>query len=156
MPPVFIHGLDSSSQGTKARFFRAAFPDMIIRDYTGSLARRLEQLDRDLEGLDNLVLVGSSFGGLMAAIFAITDPARVKRIVLLAPALNFRDFSKYLGQHCDVPAFCYIGRHDTVTPPYLVAPAARAVFSCLTYREEDDDHLLHRVFATLPWQDLLL
>lgn len=156
MPPVFIHGLDSSSQGTKARFFSRTFPGMIIRDYTGSLARRLEQLDRDLEGQDNLVLVGSSFGGLMAAIFAINNPARVKRIVLLAPALNFPDFSKYLGQRCDVPAFCYIGRHDTVTPPSLVAPAVRAVFSNLTYQEYDDDHLLHTVFATLPWQDLLL
>jgi len=32
---VFIHGLESTSQGNKAQFFRKSFPQMIVEDYTG-------------------------------------------------------------------------------------------------------------------------
>jgi len=32
---VFIHGLESTAQGTKGQFFRQFFPQMIIEDYTG-------------------------------------------------------------------------------------------------------------------------
>ena len=31
---VFIHGLESTSQGTKGVYFRERYPDMIINDYT--------------------------------------------------------------------------------------------------------------------------
>ena len=42
--PMFLHGLDSSIQGTKAQWFARHFPRMRIQDYHGSLEDRLEQL----------------------------------------------------------------------------------------------------------------
>jgi hypothetical protein len=42
---VFIHGLESTSRGTKDVFFRERYPDMIIEDYVGSFAQRMERLE---------------------------------------------------------------------------------------------------------------
>ena len=36
---VFIHGLDSSSRGTKGSFFRERYPGMFMEDYSGPLER---------------------------------------------------------------------------------------------------------------------
>ena len=41
---VFIHGLESTAQGTKGQFFRLFFPEMIIEDYTGDFDTRMVKL----------------------------------------------------------------------------------------------------------------
>ena len=74
---VFIHGLESTSQGTKGIYFRERYPEMIIEDYTGSLEARMEKLEAVLAGKEDLILVGSSYGGLMAAIYACRHPGKV-------------------------------------------------------------------------------
>jgi len=62
---VFIHGLESTAQGTKGLFFRQFFPQMIIEDYTGDFSTRMRKLNRLLSGKNDLIIVGSSYGGLM-------------------------------------------------------------------------------------------
>ena len=87
MMKMFLHGQESSSRGTKASFLRGACPDIVTPDFRGSLAERLKALEDILAGQKNITLVGSSFGGLMATIYAMANPGRVDRMVLLAPAL---------------------------------------------------------------------
>ena len=152
--PLFLHGLDSSILGTKAQWFGRHFPRGRLQNYTGDLAERLAQLEAQVAGLDRLVLVGSSFGGLMAACFALRSPERCRRLVLLAPALNFVDFHPPAAPIA-VPTLVVTGAHDTVCPPALILPLARASFADLTVRLEDDDHMLHRTFPTLDWPHLL-
>ena len=41
---VFIHGLESTAQGTKGQFFHQNFPQMIIENYTGNFAARMLKL----------------------------------------------------------------------------------------------------------------
>ena len=84
----FLHGLESSSKGTKGRWFAEHFPEMIIPDFSGDLSSRLQSLETVCGDVQNLILVGSSFGGLMATIFAMEHEAQCSRLVLLAPALN--------------------------------------------------------------------
>lgn len=152
---LFVHGLDSSIQGTKAQWFRDHFPAVRMQDYQGDLNQRLTQLGAQVEGQDNLILVGSSFGGLMAVCFAIRHPERCRRLVLLAPALNFSGYQPPPAP-LTVPTLLVIGTHDTVCPPSLVLPQARLTFSNLEVRVEDDDHMLHRTFPTLDWPHLLI
>lgn len=152
--PLFLHGLDSSVQGTKAQWFRRHFPGVRLQNYTGDLAERLAQLEAQVAGLERLVLVGSSFGGLMAACFALRSPHRCRRLVLLAPALNFTDFQPPAAP-VSVPTLVVTGAHDTVCPPELILPLARASFADLEVRLEDDDHMLHRTFPSLDWPHLL-
>jgi len=152
---IFLHGLESSSRGAKATFLRGLFPDMVSPDFKGSLAVRLALLADILAGQQDIMLVGSSFGGLMATIYAMENKGAVARIVLLAPALNFPELSGYELQQLNIPAWLIIGKNDTVTPAAQVVPVARKIFTALHYDEVDDDHLLAKTFRDLDWNTLL-
>jgi pimeloyl-ACP methyl ester carboxylesterase len=152
---VFIHGLESTAQGTKGLFFRLNFPEMIIEDYAGNFAERMKKLSGVLAGKNNLVLVGSSYGGLMAAQFAVEKEDRVKKLILLAPALNLPEFSPKPNQPLPLPVIIYHGADDNIVDPYIVKSIAGKVFHQLEHHLVDDDHSLHKTFINLNWKDLL-
>lgn len=151
---VFLHGLESSSRGTKGRWFAERFPAVRVRDYHGDLDEWLHQLTAEVAGLGDLVLVGSSFGALVAVCFAVHHPERCRRLVLLAPALNLAGY-RPPAEPVHVEALVVVGRHDTVCPPDLVVALARASLRDPEIRLVDDDHVLHRTFPRLPWARLL-
>lgn len=151
----FLHGLDSSGQGTKGRFFAEHFPHIHCPDFQGNLADRLLRLEEMCQGLANLTFIGSSFGGLMATCYAIHHPQKVARLILLAPALNFGEYRPPL-EKLQVPTLLIIGNNDTVTPPARVIPLAQQTFANLEIRREEDDHMLHKTFTALPWHELLM
>ncbi len=152
---VFLHGLDSSSRGTKGRFFRGRYPEMLLEDFSGPLAERMDKLTSSLTGKGNLILVGSSYGGLMAALFACRHPARTRRLILLAPALGHADFTPWYATPLQLPVTLYHGRQDIVVPPGPTRRIAERLFGNLDHHLVDDDHDLHRVFPTLDWNRLL-
>ncbi len=152
---VFIHGLESTSQGTKGQFFRKYFPEMMIEDYAGDFAERMQKLAAILAGKDNLILVGSSYGGLMAAQFTLQNENRVNKIILLAPALNLPEFSPGAGQQLHLPVIIYHGMDDNIVDPYLVKGIAGKVFSQLEHHLVGDDHSLNTTFPSLDWKNLL-
>jgi len=154
MKRLFLHGLDSSGFGTKGQYFAETYPDMLRPDFDGSLAERMERLRAIVADLRDLIIVGSSFGGLMATCLAVEQPNGVKRLVLLAPALNFTEYQPPPAKLA-MPTILVIGRHDTVTPPDLVVPAAQNTFAMLETVIVDDDHLLHDSFRHLDWNTLL-
>lgn len=150
----FLHGLDSSSRGNKGRWFLHHFPQMIVKDYSGSLDERLESLDKQCQSYDQLVLIGSSFGGLMAVNFALQHPQKCEKLVLLAPALNFNRFI-VPDEKLSLSTHLIIGEHDTVTPPAAVLPLAKQCFSNLRITLCDDDHMLAKTFQTLDWYGMI-
>ena len=155
MTAVFIHGQDSSSRGVKGLWFKEHYPDMLVPDFTGTLHERMDTLTTLLAGQEKLVLIGSSFGGLMAAIFTLEHESRVKKVILLAPALNFPDYSSYLERQTQVPARLFIGRQDDICPPDIVITAARRTFTNIVIHRSNDDHLLKGTFQEIDWQRLL-
>jgi pimeloyl-ACP methyl ester carboxylesterase len=152
---VFIHGLDSSGNGTKGSYFRKRYPDMLIDDYDGSLQERMDKLLKNIGKMNNLILVGSSFGGLMATIFACAHESRVRRLILLAPALSFIDLSAYCKRPLQIPVIIYHGNKDVVVPPEPTRTAATSLFRAFDHRLVVDDHSLHVVFSTIDWDSLL-
>ena len=152
---VFIHGLDGNSRGAKGSFFAAHYPEVFRGDYQGTLEERMTQLEADLADKEELILVGSSFGGLMAALFACRYPHRVRRLVLLAPALQHGDFSPYVAQPLALPVLLVHGRQDNVVLPEPTEKIARRLFSSLDYRLVEGDHSLNQVFPNLDWNRLL-
>ena len=155
MVTLFLHGLDSSSKGNKARWLRQHFPTVVTPDFTGSLDNRMKKLNVILAGKEELLLIGSSFGGLMATIYAQENESRVRKVILLAPALNYADFLPYLGQKTSVSAQLYIGRQDVVCPVDIVVPAAQNIFTHLSVHLSDDDHLLRDTFTAIDWAELI-
>jgi pimeloyl-ACP methyl ester carboxylesterase len=152
---VFIHGLESTSHGTKGEFFRGKYPDMILENFVGPLDRRMDKLNRLLQDKPDLILVGSSYGGLMAAIYACRNPLTVRKLILLAPALDLAEFQPYLTRRIEIHVVLYHGRFDDVVPPEAVQSIAREVFPNLSHHVVDDDHSLHHTFSNMAWDELL-
>jgi len=151
---MFIHGLESSNLGTKAVFFRENYPDMITPRFTGPLHERMEKLRATLLDQTDIVLVGSSFGGLMASLFALENEEQVRKLILLAPAINLMDAS-YRKKKTTVPARVYHGRQDEVIDIQEVQRVAESLFADLQFHAVEDDHFLHKTFKTMPWDRLL-
>ncbi len=152
---VFVHGLEGSSRGTKSRFFRKHYPQMIIEDYAGSLDERMIKLKGTLAGKKDIILVGSSYGGLMAAMYCCDNESSIKRLILLAPALFLEEFTPYLGRNIQVPVTVYHGRQDEIVPPEQVRKIATRVFKNLRHVFVDDDHPLTETFTSFEWDVLL-
>jgi predicted esterase len=152
---VFIHGLESTAQGTKGQFFRQFFPQMIIEDYTGDFATRMRKLVGLLSGKRDLILVGSSYGGLMAAQYAIENEDKVKKMILLAPALDLPEFKNPSHIRLHMPVIIYHGINDNVVDPYIVKNIALNSFTNLEHHLVEDDHPLHKIFPVLDWTKLL-
>lgn len=154
-PLLYIHGSDSSGQTYKAQIIRRVFPDLLAPDFTGPLAARLAQLETILADKSNWTLIGSSLGGLMAALYAARHPEQIRKLVLLAPALHLPEFARHIPDAVAVPTLLIHGKQDDVVPPEPVRRLAKRVFPRLTYLSVDDDHRLHHTAETLDWKSLL-
>jgi pimeloyl-ACP methyl ester carboxylesterase len=152
---VFIHGLESSGRGTKGTYFGEQYPDMIIEDYLGSFRERMEKLEEILTGKSNLIIVGSSFGGLMAAVYACLHEETVDRLILLAPALHLDFYRPYRDKKLHTPVTIYHGLQDDVVPLNKVRDIAEKLFVNRKFHAVDDDHPLHKTFPALDWDSLL-
>jgi pimeloyl-ACP methyl ester carboxylesterase len=94
---LYLHGFASGPESSKARMFKERFascgidlivPDLAEGDFEHlTLTRQLHVVERELNGAP-AVLIGSSMGGYLAALYAARHP-EVERLVLLAPAFGF-------------------------------------------------------------------
>ncbi len=93
---IYIHGFASSPHSGKARYFQQKFadlgipiqvPDLNQGDFTHlTLTRQIQHISGLLTAAPT-VLIGSSFGGLTAALLAENHP-QISYLVLLAPAFQ--------------------------------------------------------------------
>jgi pimeloyl-ACP methyl ester carboxylesterase len=104
---LYLHGFASGPTSTKGEFFRERLaahgialeqPDLTDGDFEHStLTRQLAVVERRLAG-DPALLVGSSLGGYLAALYAARHPEQIARVLLLAPAFAMaRRWSQTLG-----------------------------------------------------------
>ena len=152
---IFIHGLEGTSQGSKATLLRSLFPGMLIPDFQGSLLERMQTLDKILGRKTEWKIIGSSLGGLMAALFACQHPQQVSRLVLLAPALILPEFAASPPAPITIPTIIYHGNLDQLIPVESVNQLARKVFTNLTFHVVDDDHGLYKTAHQIDWLTLL-
>ncbi len=154
-PTVFIHGQESSSTGIKGLFFKEHFPEMVIPDFTGAVPRRMAKLKEILSGKTGIIMIGSSLGGLMAALYAFQNKDRLKKLILLAPALNLPELDPYRSQTLSLPVYVFHGRNDELIPVGQIQEIAKKAFPDLTFTLLDDDHRLSSTFASIEWHALL-
>jgi pimeloyl-ACP methyl ester carboxylesterase len=152
---LFIHGSDSTGQTYKAQVLRKLLPELISPDFSGPLAIRIAQLEAIIGDQKNWTLIGSSLGGLMAALFATQHADQVHKLVLLAPALHLPEFARHLPKPVTIPTLLIIGKKDDVIPCEKVRRLTKQVFRKLTFLSVDDDHRLHHTAETLDWISLL-
>lgn len=152
---IFIHGLEGTSQGIKAQLLRSLFPEILIPDFTGDLETRMAALENIVGDEKDWMMIGSSFGGLMAALFASQHPDQVKRLILLAPALIWPDFASQPPPPIEIPTMIYHGSQDRIVPIDIVQGLAERVFTHLEFHAVDDDHGLHKTVHSLDWKTLV-
>ncbi len=152
MKIIFIHGLESSGSGYKGRFLRKIFPDILTPDFNGTLDERMSLLNNLLDSAEDVFIIGSSFGGVMGTLFALSKDNSIKKLLLFAPALNYFP-ELFDGKVVDTPTTIYQGRRDEVVPIKDVRTISERLFSNLTFNEVDDDHLLHNTFNFINWVD---
>jgi uncharacterized protein len=97
---IYLHGWASAPNSSKAVFFQQQFAayniNLIIPDlnqddfYNLTLSRQIAQVADLIHPNDIVTLIGSSFGGLTALWLAERYP-QVKRLILMAPALEFNE-----------------------------------------------------------------
>jgi pimeloyl-ACP methyl ester carboxylesterase len=152
---IYLHGLESTSQSGKARQFAQKFPGMLTPDFTGSFEERMAQLYPILGDKKDWTIIGSSYGGLMAAVFACKHPQQVRKLVLLAPALMLPEFISEHFSQIDIPTILIHGAQDDVVLPDAVRQIARDVFVNLDYIAVEDGHRLHKAFEELDWEEIV-
>src|SRR6201989_1706296 len=91
----YLHGFASSSQSTKAAFFRERLqardvpvvtPDFNQPDFSSlTMTRLLDQLGREIDAVGDgpIALMGSSLGGTLAILAAAGLRERIDRLVLM-------------------------------------------------------------------------
>ncbi len=94
---LYLHGFASSPQSSKARFFGEKLaangvtlekPDLTEGDFEHStLSQQLAYLEQTV-GDAPCVLMGSSMGGYLAALYAARHARSVRKVVLMAPAFG--------------------------------------------------------------------
>jgi hypothetical protein len=153
---IYLHGLESSSQSGKARQFAEKFPGMLTPDFTGSFEERMQQLKPILGRKKNWIIIGSSFGGLMATVFTCKHPSQVQKLILLAPALLREQFASYLDlEPVSVPTVIIHGMLDDVVPMEPVRAIADKLFTNMQHIVVDDGHRLHKAFEEIDWEEIL-
>jgi uncharacterized protein len=92
-PIVYLHGFASGPQSSKARFFAERFGEIQVPQLDEgnfealTITGQLRVIDRAVSGRP-VILMGSSLGGYLAALYAARNP-QVERLILLAPAFQF-------------------------------------------------------------------
>ncbi len=153
---IYLHGLESDSNSGKARQFREWFPGMLTPDFKGSFEERMIQLEPILAAKEGWTIIGSSFGGLMGTVYTCKHPTRVRKLVLLAPALLRDPFGSFLDlEPVSVPTIIIHGTLDDVVPLEPVREIAQKLFTDLTYHIVEDDHRLHKTAQEMDWETTL-
>jgi len=160
---IFIHGLESSGQGFKGQLFKKVLPGILTPDfkayspdisYKGLLKERMAQLYTILENKEKWILIGSSFGGLMGALYTCQFPNKVSRLILLAPVLSTPDLNPNKFQPINIPVIVFHGKNDQIVPIKPSCLRAKQLFKNLTYNVVDDDHMLHSTVMEIDWTRL--
>lgn len=166
----FIHGYESSPQAQKAMLLNQTLNATALKYRNGEphqlvISECLKNISTSIRHEKNVILIGSSLGGFLAAKTALQH-SNVKKIILLNPAIP--PPSTNLDNHTDVPkkiltdmidktlfdkkisaqTIIFRGIHDSVVPDNWVIEFAKAQQATVIFL--DDDHRLSNHLTQLP------
>ena len=133
---VYLHGFASGIRSTKGLYLRDRFaefgaglfqPELVEGDFCDTtVSAQLEAVGRAVSQHHPSLLIGSSLGGYVAALYGSLQPVQVPALVLLAPAFDFvRRWAKRLGadqmdawKHSGEMSVYHHGRNEPVSIGY--------------------------------------
>lgn len=141
MRVIFYHGLEGSPNGDKPTALRKIFPTLESPDFQGvDPTERVRLASEDLEAHgEPAYLIGSSLGGMMAAIMANRHPNLVKGYLLCVPAMHWSGHTKGITK---VPAVAQMLLAKNDSTALNDAALAFATQHGIPTRTVDDGHRL--------------
>ena len=161
---IFIHGLKSSGNGFKGTYLKSLFPDILnpnFRKYKENtsldslLEDRMDELDLILKKRNSWIIIGSSFGGLMATLYAIRNPEKIKSLILLAPFLATPILQIENIAPLNISTKIFHGENDDIAQYKASRKRAYQLFSNLEFNTTKDHHDLNETITTLNWNKLI-
>ena len=161
---IFIHGLESSGNGFKGTYLKGLFPDIFTPNFKkfkknisldDLLKERMGQLDLFLKKRNSWIIIGSSFGGLMATLYALLYPKKIERLILLAPVLATPLLQIDNVIPLDIPTIIFHGKYDEIALYTASRKRAYKIFTHLEFNTTEDHHDLNETIATLNWNKMV-
>jgi len=160
---IFIHGLESSGDGFKGQLLRRRLPGCLTPNFTKYtpnksirllFEERMKQLIPVLKEKVEWIIIGSSFGGLMATLFTLKNPSKVSKLILLAPYLSTLILDPKINPPVNVPVIVFHGKYDKIVSIKRSQRVAEKFFTNLIYNKVNDDHSLKRTVEALDWIEI--
>ena len=150
---IFLHGLGSSPEGTKACFLKKLYPYIKIPPLSADPLERLYFIENYIK--EPSILIGSSLGGLTSIMFCIKHPDFVKSLLLLAPAVWTYDQNILKHELMEtlvnmripdgIPTTIIAAEKDEVIPLEKIREFSKKTDG-INLLEVDDTHDLHNSF----------
>lgn len=152
MNTVYLHGLNSSPEGTKGKLFRRLLgedfsaPDLGPDLVSTSFKQKFELARAHLK--ERTLLVGSSLGGYIAALLAEQFPDKVGQLILIAPAFEYFKRQGIEEEYSDIPSvqcptLVIAGRKDDIVPLSVIDEFVKKNETCDYVLLANGDHRMH-------------
>jgi len=142
---VWAHGLWGSPNGSKVTAIRESGIEVISPDFNEmELIDRVELLEKTIE-IGDVVLAGSSWGGLACALTAQKKPEKLKGLLLLAPALHYPETPNDNPDNLiapDIPVTIIHSKTDDIVPISASKDYVKRSGNNVNLIEVEDSHVL--------------
>ena len=143
---VWAHGLWGSPNGSKVTAIRESGIEVISPDFNEmELVDRVELLKETID-VGDVVLAGSSWGGLACALTAQEKPEKLRGLLLLAPALHYpehpNDVPEKLIAPSTVPVTIIHSTIDDIVPISASKDYIERSGNNVQLIEVEDNHVL--------------
>ena len=143
---VWAHGLWGSPNGSKVTAIRESEIEVISPDFNEmELVDRVELLKETID-VGDVVLAGSSWGGLACALTAQEKPEKLRGLLLLAPALHYpehpNDVPEKLIAPDNVPVTIIHSTTDDIVPISASKDYIERSGNNVQLIEVEDNHVL--------------
>ena len=150
---IWAHGLWGSPNGSKVTAIRESGIEVISPDFNNmELEERVDILN-ELVSKEEVVLTGSSYGGLACALVAQQQPEQVKGMLLLAPALHLPESPNDEPEKLIAPNNFPISIIHSVTDEIVPISASKDYIersgNNLRLIEVEDSHILENSFTLI-------
>ncbi|MDG1545269.1 MAG: alpha/beta fold hydrolase [Candidatus Poseidoniia archaeon] len=150
---IWAHGLWGSPNGSKVTAIRESGIEVISPDFNNmELEERIDILN-EIVSKEEVVLAGSSYGGLACALVAQQQPEQVKGMLLLAPALHLpetpNDVPEDLVAPNNFPVTIIHSFTDEIVPISASKDYIKRSGNNLRLIEVEDSHVLENSFSLI-------
>ena len=143
---IWAHGLWGSPNGSKVTAIRESGIEVNSPDFNNMELDERVNILNELVSKEEVVLAGSSYGGLACALVAQQQPKQIKGMLLLAPALHLPEAPNNVPENLiapeNIPVIIIHSTTDDIVPISASKDYLERSKENVKLIEVDDNHVL--------------